>query len=274
MTSLSHFSATAAPIAIVKGAGDLGSGVAYRLWRSGFRVLCTDIAQPLVIRRTVAFASAIYDTRVTVDGIHAEKITLADEAINVWRRDHIPVMPDPTGRASQVIKAEVLVDCVLAKRNIGTTINDAPIVIACGPGFEVGRDCHAIIETQRGHDLGRAIWHGTAIPDSGVPGEIGGESTQRVVRAPCDGIVFGRRAIGDIVQKGEVIANVDSTPVHATLNGVLRGLIHDDIPVKAGLKIADIDPRADARHCYSISDKALAIGGGALEAALWLMRQI
>ncbi|PJF46648.1 MAG: molybdenum hydroxylase [Candidatus Thermofonsia Clade 3 bacterium] len=260
------------PIAIVKGAGDLGTGVAYRLWKCGFRVLCTDLEKPLVIRRTVAFASALYDGRITVEGVPCERVFYADEAIYLWQRNTLAVIADPVGRVVESLQPEVVVDAIMAKRNVGTTIHDAPCVVALGPGFVAGEDCHAVIETQRGHDLGRVIWSGSASPNTGMPGKVGGEDARRVVRAPRDGLFYGRRAIGDSVEEGEVIAQIEDAPVHAPLGGVLRGLLHDGVQVSAGLKVADIDPRGEPRYCFSISDKALAIAGGVLE-AVFSMRE-
>jgi xanthine dehydrogenase accessory factor len=254
------------PVAVVKGAGDLGTGVAYRLWRTGFRVLCVDLEKPLVIRRGASFAAALYDARITVDGAQAERIMYVDEAVYAWQRNCIPVLADPGWRSVAIMQPEALVDAIMAKRNTGTKIGDAPVVVACGPGFTAEKDCHAVVETQRGHDLGRVLYSGSASADTGVPGQVGGESAQRVVRAPCDGPMYGRRAIGDIVKAGDTIAQVDTTLVKAPIAGVLRGLLHDGVQVKAGLKIGDIDPRAEVRYCYSISDKALAVGGGVLEA--------
>ena len=258
------------PIAIVKGAGDLGTGAAYRLWKCGFRVLCTDLERPLVIRRTVAFASAIYEGCITVEGVTCERVFYADEAFYLWQRGTLPIIIDPTGRTVQSLRPEIVVDAIMAKHNTGTTMTDAACVIALGPGFTAGQDCHAVIETQRGHDLGRVLWSGSASPNTGIPGKIGGEDTRRVVRSPCDGPFYGRRAIGDRVQEGEIIAQVGDTPVYAPLSGILRGLLHDNVTAKAGMKIADIDPRGEVRFCFSISDKALAIGGGVLEAVFTL----
>lgn len=258
------------PVVIVKGAGDLGTGVAYRLHRAGFRVLCTDLPAPLVIRRTVAFASVVFEQQIVIEDVRAELIAEVRDASAVWQRGGVPVIVDPLCQSRQVLAPLALVDCILAKRNTGTALTDASVVVACGPGFTVGQDCHAIVETMRGHDLGRVIRRGAAHPNTGLPGEIGGHSALRVVRAPCGGMFRGIRAIGDQVQAGEVLAEVSGTPVLATINGVLRGLIHDGIAVTTGLKVADIDPRAEIRHCFSISDKALAIGGGVLEAILSL----
>jgi xanthine dehydrogenase accessory factor len=256
------------PIAVVKGGGDLGSGVAWRLWNVGFRVICTDLAQPLVIRRTVAFSNAIYEGRALVEGVSAERIGAADEAFFAWSQNTLPVIVDPDARVVDIYKPEVIVDAIMAKRNTGTTLAHAPRVVALGPGFVAGVDCHAVVETQRGHDLGRVLWSGSAAPNTGVPGVIGGEGERRVVRAPADGRIYGRRAIGDAVKAGEVIASIDQTPVLATIDGMLRGMLHDRVRVSAGMKIADIDPRGVRAHCYTISDKALAIAGGVLEAVL------
>ena len=254
------------PTAIVKGAGDLGTGIAFRLHKAGFRVLCTDIEKPLVIRRMVAFASAIYSGRISVEGVVAARINYADEAVYLWQRDTIPVMADPTGRAIEAHKPDIVVDAILAKRNLGTKFGDAKVVIACGPGFTAGEDCHAVIETHRGHDLGRVLWSGQAEPNTGTPGNVGGAEAERVVRAPVNGTFYGRKAIGDFVQQGDVIAMVNNFPVPAPLSGVLRGLLHDGVAVQRDLKVGDIDPRGEVRYCFSISDKALAIGGGVLEA--------
>jgi xanthine dehydrogenase accessory factor len=256
------------PVAIVKGAGDLGSGVAWRLFRIGFRVICIDIPKPTVIRRSVAFGSALYDGRITVDGVQCERIQVADEAFYLWSRNTLPVLADPDAHIVELLHPEVLVDAVMAKHNTGTRKDMAACVIALGPGFTAGVDCHAVIETQRGHDLGRVIWQGCAAANTGVPGLIGGADTQRVIRAPIAGILYGRRAIGDMLKAGDQIAMVDRTPIIATIDGILRGMLHDTLPVTAGMKIADIDPRGELRHCYSISDKALAIAGGVLEATL------
>lgn len=260
------------PIAVVKGAGDLGTGVAYRLWKCGFRVLCVDLDKPLVIRRAVAFASALYDGRITVEGVQCERAYYADEAVYLWQRNTIAVIADPIGRVVESLEPEIVVDAIMAKRNTGTALTDAPCVVALGPGFTAGQDCHAVVETNRGHDLGRVLWVGAAAPNTGVPGKVGGEDEKRVVRAPKAGTFYGRKAIGDVVKDGDVIAQVDLEPVRATLSGVLRGLLHDNVAVSEGMKVADIDPRGDPRYCHTISDKALAIAGGVLE-AVFTMRE-
>ena len=257
------------PIAVVRGAGDLGTGVAFRLWKAGFRVLCLDIEKPLVIRRMVSFGSALYEGRIVVEGVVATRISFSDEAHYLWQRDTLPVLPDPAGRSIDVLQPQVVVDVIMAKRNIGkTVIGMAPVVVACGPGFVAGVDCHAVIETNRGHDLGRVLWTGSAEPNTNQPGKVGGEDEKRVVRAPVSGQMYGRKAIGDMIKVGQPIATVGKTIVEAPLSGVLRGLLHDGIDVSYGLKIGDIDPRGVQRYCFTISDKALAIGGGVLEAVM------
>lgn len=258
------------PVAIVKGAGSLGTGAAYRLHKAGFRVLCLDLARPLALCRMAAFASALYDGRITVDGVQAERALFADEVIYIWQRGCVAVMTDPSLRTLDIFRPDVLVDAIIAGCNTGTAINHAPVVIACGPGFMAGENCHAVIETQRGHDLGRVLWHGSAAPIADTNGKTYDEDAPCLLRAPCDGMFYGRRAIGDTVKAGDIIATIDKTPVPARLDGVLRGLLHDDVPATAGLKIAEIDPRGEVRYCFSISSRALAVGGGVLEAVFTL----
>lgn len=258
---------------VVKGGGDLGTGVAWRLCRCGFRVLVTETAQPTVIRRTVAFASAVYEGTITVDGITARRVEDQGGMTRSWDAGEVPVVIDPQAETIRHWRPDVVVDAIMAKRNTGTSISDAPLVIALGPGFIAGVDCHAVVETNRGHDLGRVILEGSAEPDTGVPGEVGGESARRVLRAPAAGTFRAVCAIGQPVRAGEVVAYVDQAPVCAQLNGVVRGLIHDGLTVRAGMKVGDVDPRAIVAHCFTISDKALAVAGGVLEAILYLWRQ-
>lgn len=255
---------------LVKGGGDLGTGVAWRLHRCGFRVLVTETPRPTVIRRAVAFASAVYQGVVTVDGVTARLV--ADDAAlaAAWAAGDVPVLIDPQGVVIQRLRPDALVDAILAKHNTGTHIADAPIVVALGPGFAAGVDCHAVVETSRGHNLGRVILEGSAEPNTGVPGTVGGEGVRRVLRAPAGGVFRAARAIGDQVQVGEIVAYVDDAPIRSQLNGVVRGLPHDGLLVSAGTKVGDIDPRAIVSHCFTISDKALAVGGGVVEAILHL----
>ncbi len=260
-------------LVVVKGGGDLGTGAAWRLHRAGFRVLVTETAQPTVIRRTVAFASAVYEGSITVDGVTARRVEDEAGIRAAWAADEVPTVVDPQGEWVARLRPQVVVDAIMAKQNTGTRITDAPIVVALGPGFVAGVDCHAVVETNRGHNLGRVILEGSAEPNTGVPGEVGGESARRVLRAPKDGLFRGGRAIGDRVRAGEVVAYVDDAPVVSQLDGVLRGLLHDGLAVHAGMKVGDVDPRAVVAHCFTISDKALAIGGGVLEAILFLARR-
>ncbi len=253
---------------LIKGAGDLATGVAVRLWRSGFQVLMTELAQPLTIRRTVAFSEAIYDGQTSVEGLTARRIDSVGEAEAAWSAGQIPVIVDAGCACLSEFQPRAVVDALIAKRNVCTGLEDAPFVVGLGPGFTVGQDVHAVVETNRGHYLGRVLWSGSAQPDTGVPGEIGGVGRERVVYAPADGLFAHRRPIASVVEKGEIIGLVGETPVPAPLSGVLRGLIHDGVPVRASLKIGDVDPRCVVDHCYTISDKALAIGGGVLEAIL------
>jgi xanthine dehydrogenase accessory factor len=258
-------------VVVVKGGGDLGTGVAWRLHRAGFPVVVTEREQPLVVRRTVAFASAVYDGEIAVEGVTAWRARDASEARQLIEDGIIPVLADPGCDSRLALKSTVLVDAIMAKKNTGTKISDAPFVMALGPGFTPNADCHCVIETQRGHNLGRVLWSHPAEPNTGVPGEIGGRSGERVLRAPCDGIAEGVKHIGDKTAAGEIIAHVNGATVVAPFDGVLRGLVHDGLSVKGGMKIGDVDPRAKREHCFTISDKALAIGGGALEAILgWL----
>jgi xanthine dehydrogenase accessory factor len=265
------------PLAVLRGGGDLGTGVALRLHRAGWRVLITELPQPLVIRRAVAFASAIYDGSIEVEGTIGERIAEAAEADRVWEADRLPVLIDPSRSAPASFRPIALIDAIMAKRNTGTHLDDAPIVIALGPGFTACVDCHAVIETQRGHHLGRVYYRGAAQPDSGTPGQVGGQAALRVVRAPGAGLFRARRQIGDRVVAGEVIGRVltaeAARDVTARLDGVLRGILHDGLPVSANLKIADVDPRGEIENCFTVSDKAWAVGGAALEAVMYLSRR-
>jgi xanthine dehydrogenase accessory factor len=259
--------------AIVKGGGDIGTGTAWRLHRCGVRVIVTETAQPTVIRRGVAFASAIYEGTITVDGITARSVE-TDEAIgHAWQRREVPVIVDPCVAVKDRLAPDALVDAILAKRNIGTRIDDARVVVALGPGFTAGVDCHAVVETNRGHNLGRVILEGSAEPNTGVPGTVGGESARRVLRAPAEGVFRSVRAIGDRVITGEAVAYVGGSPVEARLDGVLRGLLHDGLTCHRGMKVGDVDPRGIVSHCFTISDKALAVAGGVVEAISYLLQQ-
>ena len=255
-------------LVLIKGAGDLATGTAVRLHRAGFRVVMTDIARPTAVRRTVAFCQCMYDGTAQVEGIAARRVETAEEAAACLTAGEVPVLADPEARIRTELPFDALVDAILAKRNLGTRITDAPVVIGVGPGFTAGVDCHAVVETMRGHSLGRVIHAGSALPNTGIPGLIGGFAGERVLRAPADGVFHQLLDIGAQVRQGDVAATVNGVPMTCTLDGVLRGILPDDTPVHKGMKAGDIDPRCKVEHCYTASDKALAIGGGVLEAIL------
>ena len=251
---------------LIRGAGDLATGIAYRLRRCGHDILMTDIAVPTAVRRTVSFSRAIYEGSAVVEGIEAvlvKDITQAREAISAGK---IPVIVDPEASVRGEFDPEVVVDAIIAKRNTGTNITDAGLVIGVGPGFTAGVDCHCVIETKRGHYLGRAIYEGCAIPNTGIPGEIGGYSTERIIRAAADGEFHPIRQIGEKVLEGDVVAESGGVPIKALMPGIIRGMLQEGVWVHTGMKCGDIDARCEVSHCYTISDKARAIGGGVLEA--------
>ncbi len=254
---------------VIRGAGDLASGVALRLWRSGMDVVLLDVEKPTAIRRTVAFSEAIVHGEQTVEDVTA-KLATAETVEETLAAGCIPVLVDPEGRSIPALKPDALVDAILAKRNLGTRITDAPVVIGVGPGFTAGVDCHAVVETMRGHSLGRVIREGSAIPNTGIPGLIGGFAGERVLRAPAVGLFHPLRDIGDAVTEGEILATVEGKPIIATLTGTLRGILPEGTEVFPGMKAGDIDPRCQHSHCFTASDKALAVGGGVLEAILAL----
>jgi len=249
---------------VVRGGGDLATGVAHRLFKSGMKVIITEIAEPLVIRRTVAFASAVYGGEFTVEGVTAK----FQKTEPVFTNEFIPVIVDPECSVWHRLKPDVIVDVIMAKTNKGTFKYMAPVVIALGPGFNAGTDVHRVIETQRGHYLGKIIDEGFAENDTGIPGEIGGCSSQRVIRAPEDGIFTSEKQIGDTVKEGDIVGKVRDLEVKTGISGVVRGLIRDGIHVTKNLKIGDIDPRGRKEFICNISDKARALGGSVLEAIM------
>ena len=257
-------------LAIVRGAGDIASAIALRLARSGMSVAMTEVEHPLTVRRTVAFSEAVRTGKTIVEGVTAVRARDLDHARELLGDcGVVPVLVDPEC-SCLALKPDVLVDAILAKRNLGTTMQMAPIVIGVGPGFTAGVDCHAVVETMRGHTLGRAYYEGSALPDTAVPGLIGGFAGERVLRCPADGIFRCDAQIGDHVEQGQAVAHVGEAPVVAMLTGVLRGLLADGVPVHAGLKCGDVDPRGDSGYCRLVSDKGLAVAGGVLEAILHL----
>jgi xanthine dehydrogenase accessory factor len=257
-------------LVVIRGAGDIASGVAIRLVHCGYRVVMLEIAQPTAIRRSAAFAQAVFDGSVAVEDLPARLAATAQEALDLTLRGEIALLVDPQAASLGALAPDYLVDAILAKKNLGTNMNMAPITIALGPGFNAGEDCDAVIETNRGHRLGRVILRGEAEPNTGIPGEIAGKSDLRVVRAPCAGTFRSCVALGDLITQGTLMAQVGDSAVTAPLTGMVRGLLQDGLQVTTRFKIGDIDPRGEKADYLSASDKAMAIGGGVLEAMLRL----
>ena len=256
---------------VVRGGGDIASGTIQKLYRSGFKVIILEIDKPTAIRRNVAFSDAIYNGESIVEGIKAVKVSNLEEIQEAHKNKFIPILVDPEGNILKEIKPLALVDAILAKKNLGTNKNMAPITIALGPGFNAGVDVDVVIETMRGHNLGRLIFEGYAMANTGVPGEIAGFSKERVIYSEESGKIKNISKIGDIVNKGDVLAYIGDTKVLAPISGLLRGLIKDGTEVTEGLKIGDVDPRLKEVENYTtISDKARNIGGGVLEALLMM----
>lgn len=252
-------------LAIVRGGGDLATGIVYRLWRSGFKVLVLETQFPLVVRRTVAVASAVFNGNCIIDGMLA---TLVASAEDVYNNEGVSVFIDPEGNSIRTMRPDLLVDAIMAKINTGTNINMAPLVVGIGPGFTAKVDVHYVVETKRGHYLGHLISEGGAIPNTGIPGAEMGYTVERLLKAPNEGYFKSIVQIGDSVEANALIGWIGANEVRAGIGGVVRGLIHPSVYVSKGLKIGDIDPRNVREHCFSITDKALAIAGGVLEAVL------
>ena len=267
---------------VVRGAGDLATGTIHRLKKAGFRLLVLEAEHPAAIRRLVALSEAVYAGSARVEDVEAvrmdvdlaekknRKELLEQEMERIWKKDGVPVLVDPAGLSIAALRPAVVVDAILAKKNLGTTKEMAPLVIALGPGFTAGEDVDVVIETKRGHNLGRVIRSGSAVPNTGIPGIIGGYGKERVMHAQAEGILRNVASIGDIVEARAVIAEIETengtVPVEASLSGLLRGLIRDGYPVTKGFKIADIDPRQEElQNCFTISDKARCIAGSVLE---------
>ena len=257
-------------LCLLRGGGDLATGVAWRLTRAGFPVVVCELDNPLTVRCTVALSTAIHDGRVSVEGMVGRRARTADEAVHIAFSGDVGVVVAPD---LPDISAQVVVDARLAKRNINTSLTDAPLVVALGPGFRAGMDCHAVVETMRGPRLGRLMWEGEAEADTGTPGLVGGRGSERVLRAPAAGEITWTRAIGDVVEAGELLGEVDGSALTAPFDGIVRGLIKPGQVVPVGLKVGDVDPRIDAR-VDEISDKALAIGGAAVEAVMTWSNQL
>ncbi len=253
-------------LTFIRGAGDLATGIALRLHRAGISVVMADIAEPTCIRRTVAFSEAIRCGSACVEDVRASLGATPDELRAIVEQGEVAVAVDPDAELVVDLAPDAVVDAILAKRNLGTTMDMAPIVIGVGPGFTAGEDCHAAVETKRGHYLGRVLYTGSPIANTGVPGIIAGVGAKRVLRSPADGPFECVREIGDIVTAGEVVGRVAGEPMLATIDGVLRGLLAPGVPAFKGMKAGDIDPRGDASFVKTVSDKATAVGGGVLEA--------
>ncbi len=256
-------------VILIRGAGEMASGVAHRLYRSHFKICLLEIRHPLAVRRGVSFCEAVYEGEKEVEGVRAKLIPGPKEISSVWKEGGIPVLVDAEGKETRkYLKPDVVIDAILAKHNLGTETNDAPFVMGLGPGFTVRKDVHVVIETNRGHNLGRVIYKGSAEPDTGIPGEIGGFTVERLLRTMKSGIFSPQKSIGDRVSKGSVVAVVDDYPIIAMVSGIVRGLLREGITAKKGMKVGDIDPRGKRELSFSISEKARAIGGGVLEAIL------
>ena len=260
---------------IVRGGGDIATGTIYRLYQCGFQVLVLEIPNPSAIRRNVAFSEAVYQGEQKVEDVTCFLAENLADAVSMLKEGKLVMLVDPDGESIPKLKPMAVVDGILAKKNLGTNRSMADITVALGPGFEAGKDVDAVIETMRGHSLGRVIYQGKAMKNTGVPGVIGGYAKERVIHSPAGGKLKNVKKITDLVKQGDIIATIEtdeeSIPVRATIDGLLRGLIRDGYPVTKGFKIADIDPRTDEyENCFTISDKARCIAGGVLEAILHL----
>ena len=255
-------------IVLIRGGGEMATGIAHRLHRCHMRVLITEIIMPTSVRRNVAFAEAVYEGAHTVEGVEAVRAASCDEAYMAWKRNQIPVFVDPEASIREILKPVVVVDATMAKKNGVARLTDAPLVIGVGPGFTAGFNVHAVVESNRGHHLGRVIWDGAAESDTGIPASVDGYTASRVLRVPQSGIFNALRTIGDVIAEGDPVANVNGELIKAEISGQIRGLLRNGIQVQQGIKAGDIDPRGERGYCDSISDKSRAIAGGVLEAVL------
>lgn len=262
-------------VVIVRSGGDIASGVIQKLHRTGFRVLILEIEQPTSIRRTVCFSEAVYNGKMEIEGITSIFVKNIVEIYHAWANDYVPIIVDPKGEYIEKFKPIAVVDAIIAKRNTGMHKGLAPITIGMGPGFMAGNDCSVVIESNRGHNMGRLIFEGSAEPNTGMPGNIAGYTTERVLKSPDDGIITLEYDIGDTVKSGDVIAYVNGQSINSKIDGIVRGLIRGGTFVTKGFKVGDVDPRIDQiKNCNTISDKARAIGGAVLEAILIEMEKI
>ncbi len=255
-------------IVIIRGGGDLATGVAFRLHRAGIATLILEAEKPLAVRRQVAFAEAVFSGSIQVEGVAAKLVADWNAAQQSVKEGNIPVMIDPQASILKDLRPLVIVDARMLKQDLPSMMDQTSLLIGIGPGFEAGKNCHAVIESQRGHHLGRVFWSGRAAENTGIPGSINKYKKDRVLYAPSDGTLNPKAKIGDLIKQGELIASVNSQTIIAPFDGLLRGLIHRSVPLTKGMKIGDLDPRNDPSYTAQISDKALAIGGGVLEALL------
>jgi len=262
-----------ARLVLIRGGGDVGSGVAHKLFSHGMRVVITELEKPTVIRRMVSFAEAVYQGEMGIGGIYAKKVKDSKKALKTLKEGKIPVLVDPEGEAIKELKPDVLVDARMAKKNLGTKITDAPIVIGLGPGFTAGKDVHATIETKPGPNLGRVIYRGQAGKHTGMPVAIMGYSVERVLKAPVDGIFRSDKKIGDQIEKGEIVGWVDQHPIVSQISGVLQGLLHSGLKVKGNKKVGEIDPRGVREYAFALFDRSITIGNGVLNAILILEKR-
>ena len=240
---------------LIKGAGDLATGIAYEFWLAGHQVLMTDIEIPLAVRRTVSFSRAVYEGEAQVEQAKGVLVRNLEEALRTMQAGGIAVIVDEQAKIREEYRPDILIDSIMAKRNLGTRIGDAPVVIGIGPGFTAGLDCHYVIETQRGPSLGQVIREGSAIPNTGIPGEIAGYTIERLIRASASGVIEPQVRIGDLVKKGQLVAVTGGVPVYAQMSGIVRGMLQEGVQVEKGLKIGDIDAREKKEYCVTISDK-------------------
>jgi len=258
-------------IVLIRGGGDLATGVALRLHRAGLSVVVTELPQPLSVRRRVSFSEAVYAGQVEVEGVTARRVedpTDTLRILQIYTRNQIPILVDPEATAIASLHPSIVIDARMLKRQAELIPNPVNLIIGLGPGFTVGENCHAVIETNRGHMLGRVIWQGSSEANTGIPDSVGGYHGERVLRAPVEGTLVPFAEIGDHVEEGQLVCEVEGHPVSAPFHGVLRGLIHPSVRVSAGMKIGDLDPRDDPRYCTLVSDKSLAVAGGVIEAIL------
>jgi len=256
---------------LVRGGGDLASAVIQKLYRIGFKVVVSELRSPIVVRRTVSFCNAIFEGQYTVEGIKAVYLSNCDGIEKCHDNGEIPILSVKESEIKDHFKPDIFVDATLSKKEVDYMIGDYPIMIGMGPEIKAGKNVDVVIETCRGHNLGRLITEGYALPNTSVPGFIDGYAKERVLRAPCDGMVITSHQIGDLVKKGELVLEVDGQPVYASIDGIIRGLIHPSIKAKKGLKLGDIDPRGQLEYCFSISDKGRNIAGGVIEAIMMLI---